>query len=125
MDYDAYAFFVPPRPELAVPPDLIRDYDARGFIAQLKKNGTNNILTVSPAHELTTTTRYGTSHKLWSPSDASGQIFKSLPGNGWNVLNAELLHSKTAQIKDVNFNFDIYVDRSQKLMDLTFAQRQP
>ena len=47
-----------------------------------------------------------------------------LPGNGWYVLNAELLHSKTAQIKDVNFVFDIYVYKSQKLIDHTFAQRQ-
>ena len=124
MDYETYTFFPPLRPEQAIPPDLIRDCEARGFIAQIKKNGTNNAITVSPGHELTTTTRYGTSHKLWTPSGVSGQIFRSLPGNGWYVLNAELLHSKTAQIKDVNFIFDIYLHRSQKLIDHTFAQRQ-
>jgi hypothetical protein len=124
MDYEIYTFFPPPRPEQAIPPDLIRDCEARGFIAQIKKNGTNNVITVSPGHELTTTTRYGTPHQLWTPSEASGQTFRSLPGKDWYVLNAELLHSKTAQIKDVNFIFDIYVHRSQKLIDHTFAQRQ-
>jgi ATP-dependent DNA ligase len=34
------------------------------------------------------------------------------------------LHSKTAHIKDVNFIFDMYVHRSQKLRELTFIQRQ-
>jgi hypothetical protein len=48
MDYETYTFFPPPRLEQAIPPDLIRDCEARGFIAQIKKNGTNNVITVSP-----------------------------------------------------------------------------
>jgi len=69
-------------------------------------------------------TRYGTPHQPWSPSEAFGQILKSLPGNGWYCLNAELLHSKTPDIHDTNFIFDLLVYKSQKLIDLTFAQRQ-
>jgi hypothetical protein len=76
-----------PRPEQAIPPDLTRDYDARGWLAAQKEQHLP--------------------HKLWQPSEGSATIFQSLPGNGWYVLNAELLHSKTAQIKDVDFIFDI------------------
>jgi hypothetical protein len=105
MDYAQFAYFKPPRPEQAIPPDCIQSYEDRGWVGQVKKNGTNNLIFVAPDHALTFRTRHATPHKLWAPTKASSQSFQPLPPF-WYVLNAELLH------------------RSQKLRELTFAQRQ-
>jgi hypothetical protein len=67
MDYTQFAYFAPPRPEQAIPPICIQSYEDRGWVAQIKKNGTNNLIFVAPDHTLTFRTRHATLTNSGSP----------------------------------------------------------
>ncbi len=122
MKYNSPTFIKPPRAEQAIPSILFPLYEKRGYWGQIKKNGTNNIIAVSPDKQLTTWERHGNPHKLWSFTEASAAAFKSLPG-GWHVINTELMHSKTPGIKDTNYIHDILVHDGEFLVGTTYAQR--
>lgn len=106
-----YGFMYPPRPEKAIPPELIAYYQSEGFIAQVKKNGTCTVIAVAPDHSLNIWTRHGERHKAWKPDPESPSLraFKKLPKR-WFVFVGELLHSKGVGIKDTLYLFDILVD---------------
>jgi hypothetical protein len=124
MRYDAYKYLFPPRPEKAVSPEMLGFYDQQGWVAQIKKNGTCSVIAVSPTKELVTMNRHNETHKLWDPTPASSAAFKALPGTGWYVFVAELLHSKVAGgPRDTNYLFDILVSDGEYLVGKTFAER--
>jgi hypothetical protein len=123
MRYDAYNFISPPRAEQKISTMLLPFYERRGWQAQIKKNGTSSLIFVAPNKELVTKTRHGEDHKAWQVTPGSGAIFKRLPGKGWYVINAELLHSKTPHIKDTHYIYDVLVNDGVVLFGTTYAQR--
>jgi hypothetical protein len=122
MKYTSATFIKPPRAETAISGTLFPFYEKRGWIAQYKKNGTNSIIAVSPDKKLTAWTRHGEPHKQWNFTEGSRAIFNRLP-EGWHVINAELIHSKTPTIKDTHYIHDILVTNGKYLIGLTYAQR--
>lgn len=128
MQYDKFTYLFPPRPEKKIPKELFGYYEKKGWVAQAKKNGTCNIIAVSPDKRLVCMNRHEEDHKQWEPTKASSAVFQSLPGKGWYVIVAELLHSKIALtdggVRDTNFINDILVDDGAYLVGETFAQRQ-
>jgi hypothetical protein len=124
MLFQSYRYLWPPRPEKAIPRDLLRLYERQGFTAQVKMNGTCNVLAISPEKKIVAMTRHNEPHKLWSPTAASSVAFKNLSGKGWYVFVTELLHSKVPGIKDINYVNDILVDDGCYLVGMSFAERQ-
>lgn len=125
MRYDGFEYLWPPRPEKPVPRNFFGFYVKKGWFAQAKKNGTCNVIAVSPDKKLTCMNRHNEPHKLWEPTKASSAAFKGLPGKGWNVIVSELLHSKVSGgVRDTNFINDILVQDGEYLVGETYAQRQ-
>lgn len=124
MIYDRYSYLWPPRPRAAIPSQLLNDYESRGWVAQAKMNGTCNLTFVSPDREVTFKTRHDADHKQWSPTAASSDFFRKLPGNGWYVFVGELLHNKTPNIKDTHYVFDLLVADNDYLTSRTFLERR-
>lgn len=123
MKYDKFTYIYPPRAESAIPFNLLKAYQRKNWIAQVKKNGTNSVIFVSPSKEVFAMGRHNNEHKQWSFTPETAAIFKALPGNGWYVLNAELLHSKVAGLRDINYIHDILVEDGEYLIGSTYAQR--
>lgn len=122
--FDEFRYLWPPRPETAVPSNLLGFYENLGWVAQVKKNGTCNVIAVSPEGEIIAMNRHQEPHKLWAPTEASSAAFTNLPGNGWFVFVAELLHSKVAGgPRDTNYVFDLLVADGEYLVGKTFAER--
>jgi hypothetical protein len=128
MLYQSFSYLFPPRPEKPVPRDFFGYYEKKGWIGQAKKNGTCNVIAVSPDKTLICMNRHNADHGQWSPTKASSEAFRSLPGKGWFVFVAELLHSKIALdnggVRDTNFINDILVHDGHYLVGETFADRQ-
>jgi hypothetical protein len=135
MRYDSFAYLWPPRPDQPIPQTLLPYYEnSLGYVAQAKKNGTCNIIAVKPSlwradnnadDWMVCMSRHKEDHKLWTPTAASSAIFKGLPGEGWYVFVAELLHSKLKEgPKDTNFINDILVADGDYLIGKTFGERQ-
>lgn len=127
MKYASYEYLYPPRPDNAIPKTLIPMIEKRGWIAQAKKNGTCNVIAVSPDRKLTCMNRHKEEHGQWLPSKDSAAAFQALPGKGWYVFVAELLHSKIAVddggVRDTNFINDILVCDGEYLVGTTQAKR--
>lgn len=121
MRYDAYRFLWPPRPEKAAPPELIAFYEKRGWIAQIKKNGTCTVI-FSKGDDVIFKTRHNDDHKAWSPLPSHLATFAGR--DRWNVYVAELLHNKGPSVKDHLYLFDILVSDGQELIGSTLAERQ-
>lgn len=69
--------------------------------------------------------RHNEPHKLWAPTPASSAAFKGLPGQGWYVFVAELLHSKVkGGPRDTNYIFDVLVADGEYLVGKSFEERQ-
>lgn len=125
MDYSEFKYLWPPRPEKAIPSNLLGFHKKRGYVAQFKKNGTCSVIAVSPDRKLICMNRHNSEHKLWEPTKASSEIFKAIPGKGWYVFVAELLHSKVSNgQKDTNYIFDMIVENSVHLVGVSFVERQ-
>lgn len=124
MEYNSFTYLYPPRPEKAIPKGLLGFYETQGWHASIKKNGTSNVIAVQPDKTLVCMTRHNDNHKLWQPTPASSLAFQNLPGKGYYVFCAELMHSKVAGMRDINFIHDILVDDGNYLVGTTFAERQ-
>lgn len=135
MQYTSFSYLWPPRPDQPIPQTLLPYYESGlGYVAQAKKNGTCNIIAVKPSLVRATKkadgwivcmNRHKEDHKLWQPTAASSEIFKKLPGDGWYVFVAELLHSKLKEgPRDTNFINDMLVADGEYLVGKTFGERQ-
>lgn len=129
MKYERFEFLWPPRPDSkrAVPPTGVMGlsfYENRGWKGQIKRNGTANVIAVSPEKNLVTRNRHKEEHRLWTPTAGSSAAFKTLPGKGWYVFVAELLHSKVPGLRDTNYIFDVLVADGEYLVGKTFMERQ-
>ena len=123
MKYENYQYLWPPRPSKAIPDAQLGWYEKRGWVGQMKKNGTCTVVFVSPDGELTFKTRHNDDHKMWTPTPKSTECFRDLPGKGWYVFVVEVLHNKTALIKDTVYIFDILVNDGELLLGTTFTER--
>ena len=128
MRYDEYRYLWPPRPggKQAITASRISAREKTGAWAQVKKQGTSNILHISPDRHVKAMNRHQADHKLWQPIPQTHQTFANLPGKGWYVICAELMHSKVAdpKLKNINYIHDILVADGEYLVGTTFAQRQ-
>jgi hypothetical protein len=82
------------------------------------------VIAVSPSKEIITMNRHQEAHKAWQPTGAVMDAFRALPGDGWYVFVAELLHSKVEGLRNVNYIFDLLVDNGDYLVSSTFMDRQ-
>lgn len=126
MRYENYSYLYPPRPDQAVMPSMLGVLERQGFVAQVKKNGTCNVLAVRPSTgEIKAMNRHAEPHKLWTPDREKLGQFLALPGQGWYVFVAELLHSKVKSdsLKHVNYVHDVLVSDGEYLVGYTQAQR--
>lgn len=124
-EYTEFKYHWPPRPDNAIPPELLNFYERKGWWGQFKKNGTCSIIAISPEKEFTAMNRHNSTHKTWSLNDyLKTELIKLFPEKVWYVLVAEILHLKTAEIKNTIYIFDMLVWKSEFLFDSTFAARQ-
>lgn len=123
MRYEGYTYLWPPRPKKAIPENMLHFYEQRGWVGQMKKNGTCTVVFVSPDGDVTYKTRHNDDHKMWSPTERSQKVFENLPGDGWYVFVCEVLHNKTALIKDTVYIFDILVADGDLLIGKNFIER--
>jgi hypothetical protein len=124
MKYDGFAYITPPRAEVKIPRSLLASYQEKGWWAQIKKNGTNSVIFVPPDRKPFAYNRHGEIHKQWKFTPESLAPFAALPGTGWYVFNAELLHSKVSGgPKDTNYVHDVLVNDGRYLLGRTYAER--
>lgn len=124
MRYDRYRYLYPPRPETAAAPTTLSSYEAQGWWAQAKMNGTNTTLYVPPDRKSFAMGRQGPENRIgWQPGDRWASFQHSLPGAGWYVFVGELLHSKGVGVRDTLYLFDILVDDGEYLVGATYRQR--
>ena len=122
MIYQEYQYLYPPRPERKVPPSTIGFYEKRGYLAQVKKNGTCTVI-FARGDQVIFKTRHNDDHKAWTPKLEHVKFFQS-NSTSWSVFVGELLHSKTPHIKDQLYLFDLIVDQGEQLVGSTFLERQ-
>ena len=121
MKYEAYRYLWPPRPEKAAPPELMGFYERRGWIAQIKKNGTCTVV-FARGDEVIFKTRHNDDHKSWAPQSHHAEFFSGR--DAWNVYVAELLHSKGPHVKNHLYLFDILVSDGEELIGTSLQDRQ-
>lgn len=121
--YDGESFLFPPRPETAIPKAMLGYYEKKGWIAQVKKNGTCSEIFVSPGRKVRSLTRHNETHKLWDFTPGSRLIFEQMD-EGHHVLVAELLNNKVAGgTKDTMYIHDILVHHGLCLIGTTYEER--
>jgi hypothetical protein len=136
-DYTSYRFLYPPRPEKAIYEMQLAYFEQQGaHFAQYKKNGTGNVMAITPQRTVVAMQRTNKAHILWSPSAHTADAFRGLKGRGWYVFVAELLHSKVAAdkqkqatgsesgLKDINYINELLVADGETLTGTTFEYRQ-
>lgn len=124
MEFPAYQYLWPPRPEKAIPPVMLHLYESLGWHAQIKMNGTCNVIAVSPGGEIKAMKRDQGEHTAWSPDSTKMKAFRSLPGKGWYVFVAELMHSKVPGIRDVNYVHSVLVANGDYLVGRSTMERE-
>lgn len=123
--YNSWKFLYPPRPEIAIVPQMLPLYENLKWVAQFKKNGTNTIIGISPDKKFYAMNRYGEKHKAWALTDhIKSELLKLFPKSLWYVICAEIMHSKTQTIKDTIYIHDILVNDSMYLVGTSFISRQ-
>lgn len=128
MTYVSYRFLYPPRPERKIYQMQLSYFEQQGYWAQYKKNGTGNVMAISPQRDVIVKQRTNKPHINWAPSDHTGDAFRSLKG-GWYVFATELLHNKVANaatigLRDINYINDVMVVNGISLVGTTFEDRQ-
>lgn len=123
MEYKSYSYITPPRAEGKVAPATLPFYEQKGWIAQCKKNGTNSVIFVPPSEKIFAKTRHNDDHKAWKFTEGSSKIFDETRNAGWNVFNAELMHSKGNGFRDINYLHDVLVWNGEYLIGKTYQER--
>lgn len=135
MRYEEYSYLWPPRPgkRQAITRTRLAERERLGAWATIKKQGTSNVLHVSPDRHVKAVNRHKGDHKLWAPIPQTHMTFRHLPGTGWYVFCAELMHSKVAgtantstgaPLRNINYIHDILVADGDYLVGMTYADRQ-
>lgn len=128
-DFPQYSgnIMYPPRPKTSIPPEKVGDYEEKGYIAQLKYNGTRTLVEMSPGPTIKIWTRHKEPHKAYELTDAmrsdllaiymAGDMTKTM------IFDGELMHSKTKNLKDTLVLFDILVCDSDHLIGMPMLAR--
>jgi hypothetical protein len=110
----------PPRPEKAVAPQLIAFYEKRGWIAQVKKNGTCSLAVVDGEGRVEFWTRHWERHRAWTPTEEVTRYFANFSDS---TFVFELLHSKGPEVKDTAYVFDVVRYMGRDLVGVPLAER--
>lgn len=127
MDYNEYSYLFPPRPETKIAQCQLSFYEKRGWVAQVKKNGTSTVI-FAKGDEVIFMTRHadekgkGIAHKMWTPKQFHRDFFAGR-SDKWNVYVAELLNDKTPSIKDHLYIYDQIVHNGKQLIGTNLIQR--
>jgi ATP-dependent DNA ligase len=122
MKYDHWQYIYPPRPKTSIPFDATGQYADAAWTAQLKLNGTRNLIFVSPDGEVDFWNRHKERHKAWSPPPQIVDAIKQQFACGkWIVVDSELLHSKHASVKNTLYLFGLLVCDNEYLVGCTYA----
>lgn len=125
MNYDAWKYLYPPRPESAITPPQLPFYEKRRWVAQYKKNGQCAIIGIGPRGKFKWMGRHN-NELNWKPTPdierKLWQIFGS--HHHWTVLIGELLHKKVTGMRDKLYLFDVLVDQGEYLIQSSFQARQ-
>jgi len=113
-------FYFPPRPEVKIPADALPSYEKLGWIAQLKKNGTCQVINIDADGNVEFKTRHNEANKQWTPTREIIEFFAKFPSS---VFIAELLHNKTKTVKDKMYVFDVVKFAGKELQGSTLADR--
>ena len=125
VPYLQFEYLYPPRPEIAIVPEHLLYYEKKKWIAQYKKNGTCSIIAITPLKEYIAMNRHKDSHRQWTiTTHIKNELTRLFPEKMWIMLEVELLHAKTKDIKDTIFIHDILVWNSEFLYGSTFMDRQ-
>ena len=124
IPFDNWRCFFPPRPRTAIPfSDTSRYADGR-WQAQLKINGTRNIIAVSPDGEVDFWSRHKSRHRAWvPPAWLKDEVRGRFACGKWTVLDSELLHSKHPSVKNMLYLFDALALDGQHLVGETYEAR--
>lgn len=123
--YQEFHYLYPPRPENAVTAGRIPFYEKSGYVGQYKKNGTCSIFAIKAPDIFISMTRHNDNHKQWGFSKYFKDCFAKYCEPGfWYYFIGEVLHSKTVEIKDTVYIFDVLVSESLLLYGETFENRQ-
>lgn len=124
--YTSFKYISPPRAEKAIQTSFLGFYEKQGWVAQVKKNGTNSVIFVPPGDGVPfAQTRHADDpeHKMWAFSPASIKAFDQVKTKGWSVYNAELMHSKGNGIRDTNYVHDVLVYDGEYLEGKSYQYR--
>lgn len=128
-DFPAYKgkIMYPPRPTTSIPPEKISDYENKGYVAQLKFNGTRTLVEMRPGGEIKLWTRHGEPHKAYKLSPGMEadlhELHESVNPDEYLVLDGELMNSKTKGLKDRFIAFDILVCESLHFIGMSMLNR--
>jgi len=123
MKYDKFTYLYPTRPEQAIVKEMLPHYEAKGWIAQIKKNGQCSIIAISPTKEMIFMNRHNEKHKRWTPTKEIKDLFSKLPDK-WFYFCGEILHNKTPHIKNTIYIYDILVANGKYLTGESYDDRQ-
>jgi ATP-dependent DNA ligase len=122
--YESYRYLWPPRPEQKTPPDNLKAFDNKQFIAQPKMDGDNTTIYMNDAGLVKCMNRHD--------EEKSGNInidFANLyRGKNWFVLNGEWMNTSKLDETGNKFNkqfviFDVLVYDGYLLTGSTVANR--
>lgn len=113
-------FLYPPRPEHPIMPSMIPSFEQRGFVAQIKKNGTCSIVNVDAKGACRFYTRHGDTHKAWTPSTETKNYLSKFKDS---TFVFELLHSKGGGVRDTLYFFDVLALKGEDMVGVTFTAR--
>lgn len=133
LPYTDFRYLYPPRTEMRIPPGpgpVRKMWEAfPDAIAQFKENGTRNMFYIFPDQHAECWNRGAdgtpTQQKQYSLTKKMTEQLGNLklPAGKFHVLDGELLHSKTTDIKDVSYMFDILVYNGEYLLGATYGER--
>lgn len=120
MKYNKFTYLYPTRPEEAVMVEMLPYYEKKGYIAQVKKNGTCAIMATVPDGVIVMN-RHNEPMKKWQITEEIKNIFSKIPP--WYYFCGELLHSKTPHIKNTLYLYDMLVEKGEYLVGKDYASR--
>ncbi len=132
--YTEFRYFYPPRTEMKVEPTsgLVLPMWEKfpDAIGQFKLNGTRNMLYIYPDGRIECWNRGGkgkqpTQQKQYdlTLAQAAQIALLGLPRGKFHVLDGELLHSKTKNVKDILYMFDMLVFNGEHLIGQSYGAR--
>jgi len=125
MKYESFQYLYPPRPAHKISLKTISVYDNGQYLAQPKLNGSNGMLFIDPNGQYQLWNRHN--EKMSNYNDKI-QFEKLHRGNGWIILNGEVMNKSKKDANGKVFNhkfviFDILVYNSEILVGWTYEKR--